>query len=90
MKLGDRLYLWEAGTTTPLYTPHTDSTYLTLLEQYRTLPRACPQVDCAEGFAWIWVAIRTGTTIIDLSPACRQSQPPCALPDFGVTVHITS
>lgn len=85
---GDELYVWEAGTILPAFTPQADETYLELVEEGTTPPRACPQVDCASGFYWIWLALHTGIANIDLSPACRQSRPPCGMPDFLLRVHI--
>ena len=54
-----------------------------------TPPRACAQVNCAQGFYWRWVAVRTGDTGIDLSAACRKSTPPCMVPvkTYAVTVE---
>lgn len=93
MKLGDRLSLWDAGTTAPMFIPHADSSFLALLEQYRGTqppPSTCSAsaAGCAAGFVWTWVAVRTGKTLIDLSPTCLQTRPPCAMPDFAVTVRI--
>jgi hypothetical protein len=89
MHVGDSLYLWEPGTDVASFTPSVDPRYLALIAQERTPPRLCPQVDCALGFAWTWVALRPGVTTIDTSPACRLSTPPCGMPDYGIRVVIS-
>lgn len=86
--VGEVVYLWLAGTVQPTFTPTADPKHLALLSEERTPPRACAQVDCTEGFAWQWMAIRTGDTGIDLSPACRLSTPPCGVPDLLIRVHV--
>jgi hypothetical protein len=88
LHIGDRLHLWEPGTTRPSFTAHADETYLSLVGQGKTPPRTCPQVDCEAGFYWDWVAIRAGEAQIDLSPGCRQSKPACGAPDFLLEVVI--
>lgn len=88
LHLGDALYLWEPGTVRPAFRASANSRYLELIGQGRTPPRACPQVDCEEGYYWEWIAVTTGTTFIDLSPACRESRPACAIPDFAIRVQI--
>lgn len=88
MRLGERLRVWEASDAAPSFTPHVDDSFLALLEQYTSPARSCAAVDCARGFLWTWVAIRIGTTTVDLSPVCLQSHPPCGIPDFAITVHV--
>jgi hypothetical protein len=88
LHVGDELYIWEAGTSQPAFRPHADPTYLTLIGQGTTPPRACAQPDCDSGFYWDYVALRTGVTLLDMSPACRDAAPPCAAPDLAMKVTI--
>jgi hypothetical protein len=88
MHVGDQLYLWEPGSTVPAFTPGVDRDYLALLASGKTPPQTCAAVNCAEGFEWTWIALRAGDTILDLSPACRLSTPPCGRPDLGIGIHI--
>lgn len=98
LHLGDELYLWEPGTTVPAFSPTLQEApapvatvvRLVLVDQGQTPARACAQVDCAAGFYWRFLAAATGDTGIVLSAACRQSKPPCMVPDFLITVHIVS
>lgn len=89
MYLGEKLYVWEPGTLRPFYDPKVDENYLALSAQGRTPPRLCPQPDCDAGFYWEWVAVRSGRTLVDMSPSCLQSKPACALPDFAIQIQIT-
>jgi hypothetical protein len=88
MHVGDTLYVWQPGKAHPDFTANAEPTYLALLRQGTTAARDCAQVDCAPGFYWEWVALRSGDTVIDLSPACRLTTPPCGRPDYAVRVHI--
>jgi hypothetical protein len=88
LHVGDALYLWLGGTATPVFLPKTKARYLFPLSMGTTPPRACAQVDCQAGFFWRWIALRPGETGIDLSPACRQTTPPCEIPDLLLRVHI--
>jgi hypothetical protein len=88
LRVGDTLYLWEPGTTRPLFTPGPDPSYLAQVAQGTTPPRACAQTDCAAGFYWRWLALRPGQTGIRLEPACRLSKPQCELPDRILEVTI--
>jgi hypothetical protein len=85
---GDELFIWEAGTVRPAFQPHADPAYLAVVGQGTTPPRACPQPGCDAGFYWDYVALRPGTTLVDMSPGCRELTPPCAAPDFALTVKI--
>jgi hypothetical protein len=85
---GDELYVWESGTTRPAFRPGVDPVYLSLLRAGTTPPRACPEVWCDAGFSWDYVAIRAGHTSVDMSPGCRETAPPCELPDFSIDVQI--
>lgn len=93
---GDILYLWEPGTNAPAWTPSVEqidspnatALPLALVDQGQTAARMCPEVDCAAGFYWKWLAVKTGDTAITLSAACRASKPPCMVPDFIIRVHI--
>lgn len=83
LHLGEELIIDESRTA---YTPMADSAYLMLVQA----PLACVQ-DCNAGGSngiWTFVAIRTGQTGIDLSPACRKLTPPCMMPDAGIRVTI--
>jgi len=88
LHVGDKLHLWEPGTTRPTFTAHADETYLSLVGQGKTPPRTCPQIDCGAGYYWDWVAIQAGQAQVDLSPGCRQSRPACGAPDFLIEVVI--
>lgn len=88
LHVGDALYLWIGGTTTPTFMPKAKARYLFPLSMGTTPPRACAQVDCEARFFWRWIALRPGETGIDLSPACRQTTPPCEIPDLLLRVRI--
>jgi hypothetical protein len=94
--IGQVLYLWEPGVTAPTFQAQvvggtgtaTASSPLVLIDAGQTAPKDCAQVDCAAGFYWRWLAVRTGDTGIVLSAACRMAKPPCMLPDFVIAVHV--
>lgn len=92
LHIGDVLYLWEPGTTAPFFNPRLSGTpaVLQLVAQGQTPAKTCAESDCAAGFYWKWLAVQTGDSDIDLSAACRQSKPPCMLPDFLIRVHVVS
>lgn len=93
---GDVLYLWEPGTTAPFMSPRLEGSpsplatpaLLVLIAQGQTRSKTCAAADCAAGFYWKWLAVGIGDTGIVLSAACRQSKPPCMVPDFLIPVHI--
>jgi hypothetical protein len=88
--VGAEVYVWESGATRPAFVPKADPTFLWLLGEGTTPPRACPQVGCDAGFYWDYVALQAGKTLIDMSPWCREAQPPCEMPDFAIAVKILS
>lgn len=90
LHVGDVLYLWEPGTTTPFFSPQLSdaSGILQLVAQGQTRAKTCSESNCAAGFYWKWLAVATGGTSITLSAACREATPPCMLPDFLIRVDI--
>jgi hypothetical protein len=88
LRVGDELDIYEQEQKLPAFTPRVDSTYLALIAIGTTPARMCPQVDCGSEAYWKYVAVRTGQTYVDLSPACRQVTPPCMIHDWAINVHI--
>jgi hypothetical protein len=88
LRVGQTLYFWLPGTLRPAFVPKTNPAYLVLVTQGTTAARACAQPDCSAGFFWRWLAVQSGTTAIDLSPACRQSKPQCEIADRLIEVTI--
>ncbi len=90
LHVGDVLYLWEPGTTAPFFSPRESGTpgVLQLIAQGQTTAKPCAEAECAAGFYWKWLAVKTGDSGIELSAACRQSKPPCMLPDFVIRVQV--
>ena len=89
LKRGNHFYLWEPGKDQPAFTAAADENYLLPFGQGPSAAPGCTQ-SCDLGFYWEWVAVKNGRTAVDLSPACRQSSPPCAAPDLRIDVQIHS
>jgi hypothetical protein len=89
MHVGDVLYVYAAGTSQPSVTLSPDEAHFRLIEQGK-IPDCPPTASCPfpPGFFWRLVATQPGDAIVALSPACRQSKPPCMLPDRAVRVTI--
>lgn len=89
MHVGDVLYVYAPGTGQPSVTLIPDANHFRLIEQ-GTLPECPPTASCPfpPGFFWRLEATQAGDTIVTLSPACRQSKPPCMLPDRALRVTI--
>jgi hypothetical protein len=85
MRVAQALYLREAGTSRPGFIPSAPAPFFFLLARGRTPPRACPEVECASGFLWEWVGMKTGKTGIGMNPACR---PQCEIASFLIPVTI--
>jgi len=89
MHLGDELYVWEPGVSTAAFRPGPIGNKLLLIRTGQTPPRACPQPGCDAGFYWLYVAIKTGNSTLDIAPACRFATPPCLAPDIIIRVVIS-
>ena len=78
--LGDELEITgRSGNAT--YLPTVDPRYLaTIVPPDGVVP--------ARPTTWTFLAVRPGRTIVELSPACRQATPACAIPDFALRITI--
>lgn len=88
LRVGDKLYFSEPSVGV-MYVPSVDPAYLTLL-RHRTTVQQCANGSCFSETSWEWVAVKAGETAIDLAAPCRQSRPPCMLPDLLLRVRITT
>lgn len=88
LRVGEKLYFSEPSVGV-MYVPSVDRAYLTLL-RHRTAVQQCANGSCIEQTSWEWVTVKAGETAIDLAAPCRQSRPPCMLPDRLVRVRITA
>lgn len=94
LDVGDRIYVWQPGEMRAAFVPHADASYLQLQRQGRTADQDCSGIpaptpaQCNAGSYWEWIALQAGRTMIDLSPACRQARPACAMPDMVIDVRI--
>ncbi len=89
MHVGDVLYVFDPGAGQPSVTLTPDESHFRLIEQGK-LPDCLPTASCPfpPGNYWRLVAIAPGDAIVTLSAACRQSKPPCMLPDRALRVTI--
>jgi hypothetical protein len=89
MRVGDILAILVRGTGSPTMSPRWDPTYFRLVEQWQ-IGECPPNASCAypPGSLWRLVALRAGGTAITLSFACRQSRPPCMVPDRAIEIAI--
>ena len=88
--LGGALYVWEPGNAHPAYLPSAPDKHLDLIGAGTTPPRACPEIECAQGFFWEWVGVRKGSTAITMTPSCRRLRPMCEIASYAISVHIVS
>jgi hypothetical protein len=89
MHVGDVLYVYDPGTNQPSVVLIPDPSHFRLIEQGK-VPDCPPNASCAfpPGFFWRLAATGPGDAIVTLSPVCRQSKPPCMLPDRALRVTI--
>ena len=89
MRLGETLQLTAPGGSTPTFTPMADTKHFLLLEQGSTASAACMAACRPAGDAfWKWVAMKKGHGTVNLSPTCRQSQPPCEIAERAIDIKI--
>jgi hypothetical protein len=89
MHVGDVLYVYDPNQNQPSIVLSFDASHFRSIEQGQ-VPACPPTASCAvsTGFFWRLVATAVGDGIVTLSPACRQSKPPCMLPDRALRVTI--
>jgi hypothetical protein len=68
--VGDALYLWEKGTTSPALKPAASDRFFALIGAGRASSPACRQSSCPAGFFWKWIGMQPGRTAISLTPWC--------------------
>lgn len=88
LRLGDILRIDESGTGPPAFIPHADSRYLAPVGAGVPSVTSCSAGSCPDVSVWRFLAVRPGTTGIDLAPVCRLTKPQCELPDLLVRVTI--
>jgi hypothetical protein len=89
IRLGDAIYVWEAGKNRPLAEPEIDPSFFQLNAEGTTDLRACSGAECSAGFYWEYIGVRAGRTTLTLNPSCRKSTPPCEIPSRAIAVRIT-
>jgi|SRR5947209_13275201 len=90
IRLGETLQLTEPGGSTPNFTPVADTDHFVLIQQESPGSASCMAACVPGGDAyWKWVAVKTGHGTVDLSPTCRQSQPPCEIAERAIDTRIT-
>lgn len=90
MRLGETLQIIERGDSAPSFVPTADSQHFMLLQHGGTGSTRCSAACAPTGdLFWDWVAVKRGHGTVSLAPACRQSQPPCELPERFIDVTIT-
>lgn len=89
MHLGEELQITEHGGSTPFLLPVADSHHFLLVQQVSPGSSSC-MAACSPGgdSFWTWVAVKTGHGTVDLSPACRHSQPPCEIAERIIDITI--
>lgn len=87
--LSDVLYLYTPTAAGPSRLVQSDPTHFQLIDQ-GTVPACPPNATCPlpSGVFWRFTATHTGEGIVTISFACRQSKPPCMVPDLALRVTI--
>jgi hypothetical protein len=88
INIGNAIYVWQPGTKHPAYFPSVPSTYFALIGAGTTPPRACPEVECSQGFYWEWVGIHAGNSVVSMTPWCRRQKPVCEIASWVISVRI--
>lgn len=88
LRVGDVLYLYDPNTSAPSLVTG-DSDHFNPID-HGTVPACPPNTSCAlpPGVYWRFTATHTGDGMVIVSPACRQSKPPCMAPDRVVRITI--
>lgn len=92
LHLGDVLQITEPGGPNPAFLPLADAPHLALLGHAVQESAACTQAPCVQqgDQFWQWIAVQRGRATVTLSPACRQSDPPCERPEALIAITIVS
>jgi hypothetical protein len=90
LHLGDALQITEPGGFTPSFTPTADTPHFVLLAQGVRGSAVCTQGPCGQtgDQYWKWIAVKRGRATVSLSPACRQSRPPCEIRESVIDITI--
>ena len=87
IRLGDAVYLWQPGTTRPLFVPSVASRFLSLVGRGTTPPGGCAK--CVYCGVLLGVCGRdSGQTQIIMNPSCRLQNPRCGIPSYVIPVRI--
>jgi hypothetical protein len=70
MLVGDALYLWEKGKTSPAFMPTAPDKYFSLIGHGQAPSPACTKSACGPGFYWRWIGMKPARTDITLVPWC--------------------
>jgi hypothetical protein len=91
LRIGETLQLIERAGSSPHFTPSADAQHFVLLQQGGSGSVLCAASCLATGnLFWKWVAAKRGHGTVSLSPTCRQTQPPCEMPERVIDVTITT
>jgi hypothetical protein len=89
MHVGDVLYLYDPSSQGTSVLVRGDPDHLRLIDQ-GAVPACPPDANCPtpSGVFWRFTATHSGESIVIVSAACRQSKPPCMVPDRALRIQI--
>jgi hypothetical protein len=87
---GDALQITEQALPLPTFLPTADTQHFFLFGQGLQKSPNCSPGTCngPQDQYWTWIAVKPGRATVSLSPACRQSTPPCELAEALIDVII--